>query len=61
MQLAQAQTAGVSISVDVTALENEVLLQQMKACEKAAMARPAADFAVKRAGEYIYLHEPSWI
>lgn len=50
MQLVQAQEAGVTISVDTALLENEAQLQRIKACEQAAMARPAADFAIKRAG-----------
>lgn len=55
MQLIQAQTAGTSISVDTTQLENEAHLQRIKACEQAAMTRPAADFAMKRAGMHASL------
>jgi hypothetical protein len=50
LQLVEAQRAGSSISVDTNQLENEALLQQIRACEQAALSRPAADFAAKRAG-----------
>eukprot|EP00775_Hariotina_reticulata_P005051 gene5051-5292_t len=48
LQLLQAQQAGVAIAIDTAVLESEMLLQQIKACESAALSRPASDFVVKR-------------
>lgn len=50
LQLVEAQRAGASITIDTNQLENEALLQQIRAREQAALLRPAADFAAKRAG-----------
>jgi hypothetical protein len=51
LQLVEAQRADATLTVDTNQLENESLLQQIRACEQAALLRPATDFAAKRTGE----------
>jgi hypothetical protein len=53
MLLLQSQQGGLSLAVDTSMLEAEVLLKGMRDAEPVALARPAADFVVRRQGVYV--------